>query len=590
MAQPRIIINEALEAAVKNLEEINLGIQYNEYNPSIDDISPEFVRTGGDTDGVQYIEDFINVYGFNTKIPSRIEFDDFNIGGYLDVGNSSNTITEPPQEEVWKIQFISNSDNFREIAANTRLDRFIDESDYVTYRYVRNGVPDYLEVVLLSISLYLVVKEVIQQVRDLAEAINELIVLLTPEPENPLAPLPSFTRAIVARILGIIVQAAYLIATLIAINELLRAISDALFSKPRKVFGLDVYNTIEAGCSYLGYEFQSDILKEEFNNLTYARAFGYDKDGDPLGEITATPKNNPIPPVGLLGFIENIAQLFNGKLRVTNDNVVQLENRQYFEEEPLDITLNDIYQKGDYVFESNESLKYIYVGYAQNGSEKNSNRDEAAITYNLSADGLSQQELSELAGQDLQTSLDGLLTASQGNNSSLIINLPYLKANRKTGQKFVERLFNSIFDVFAGLNKNYTVKVGDRRDFIMFENDSLPTDTIFIRNGEKVSTTNDDVLSSEAIIQYYKTEGMDQSQWRRYTARGQEPLLEQEGYSGLLNNNVIFDEFGNKINLTSNLFDSRSGLFELQYRRRLNPTDAGYIPASAIDIKEIYNG
>lgn len=590
MGSPKIIINEAVEAAVLNLDEITLNVSYTEYNPTIEPIQLDLAATNNEFDGVQYIKNFISVYGFNTRIPTTIEFDNVSVSGYIDVGSSSNTITEPPQKEVWSLEFISNSDAFSEIASNLRLDKFLTSDDYKVYRYIRNSVPDYLQTIIVGYAFFITTKELIQQVTDLQEQVKELIVLLSPEPEKTVGAAPSVTRAIIQQALSVTIQLAYSIAILIALNELLKTISDNLFSKPRKAYALDVFNTIQKGCDYIGYKFESDILQNDYVNLTYARAFGYDSSGEPKSELFKKPKNNPIPQGGLLDFINKIALLFNGKLRVGNDKTVRLENREYYEEDTLYVQLSDIYEKGSYSFESSESLKYIYVGYAENGSEKNSSRNEAAITYNLNENNLSQREINALKGASIQKTLDGLIAGAQGNNDSLSVNLPFIFANRKKSQKKIEKFFNSVFDIFAGVNKNYKVKIGDRKDYLMLESDVLASDTIFIRKGEKVDSTSETKLGALNILDHYKVEGMDRTQIKRYNSRGFEPLVNVSGYEKTINNNCIFDENGDKIILTSNSFNSDKGLFELEYKKRLTPSDIGYISPSSIETKVYSNG
>ena len=102
----------------------------------------------------------------------------------------------------------------------------------------------------------------------------------------------------------------FLSAVLLAINELLKAMSEILFDKPKQMYALDVWSTLEKGCLELGYSFDS-TLKEKYKNLTILLSSTTE------GVVTGTPLNNTIPSYSLIQLFERIGLAFNAVAKVT---------------------------------------------------------------------------------------------------------------------------------------------------------------------------------------------------------------------------------------------------------------------------------
>ena len=158
------------------------------------------------------------------------------------------------------------------------------------------------------------------------------------------------------------------------------------------------------------------------------------------GELTGEPKNDPIPSYKLFDFIERIALLFRGKLKVTTDTII-LENEDFFEQNPSNVVLDELYENGAETFNYEDLPEVINIEYQAVQGDNNFKDNRYTVQFNV----VSNQP-----------------NKNFGVENSIDIQLPYSLGQRKEDQSTTETIFNGLFDLLAGLSKSYKVSDGDR--------------------------------------------------------------------------------------------------------------------------------
>ena len=116
----------------------------------------------------------------------------------------------------------------------------------------------------LSLAIFVMTKEQIQAIKDLAEATQDLVEAVTPNIGVP--PTPPLGE-IISLALKVVAQLAYVIAITIAIIKLGQQMFELLFPKVRYYKGATIQELIKKGCDFLGFTLESTLLDNN-SNLT----------------------------------------------------------------------------------------------------------------------------------------------------------------------------------------------------------------------------------------------------------------------------------------------------------------------------------
>jgi len=332
-----------------------------------------------------------------------------------------------------KDQFFDNADGltFELMKAKGVTFNFID----VPYLIIKDNA---VEIAIpIAISLYVMTKELIQAVSDLATATGNLIQAVTPNATVP--PLPPL-GSIISLVVTVIAQIIYTALVLVAVIKLAQQLFDLIFPKIRYYKGAKVKELISKGCQYLGYSFQSTlldsisglsilpvpILKEKKSIFDYVANdlnFSFTK-----GYPTA---NDSTPTLGSL--ITAIETQFNAKTKVVN-GVVQLEIRNYWQ----NITPNSIIpalalqgeRMDEYTLNLEEAWKRYYIHYQVDYSD----------THTLDFYDPTDAEYSTEPLSPINTDL----VTIKGLND---INVPFALGGRKKGLNWIEKFVKVFFEV-----------------------------------------------------------------------------------------------------------------------------------------------
>ena len=211
--------------------------------------------------------------GIFEGVPLNIEFGQlgspvFTFEGYLDGTDEATFIGN--EEIIAKVKKKAGDDWLNEVADGysfAYLDSIgvLTQADYVKVPYVINYIPDGMQLIVLSMSLFMMTKELIVNTKELSELIGQTV--------NAATPVIGVSVGLGAGVVtawdlgdwimyGIYVVAKliYIIAITIAIVKLIEQVIEQLFPKMREHTGIKVKTLFEKACQYLDLEFQSTVI------------------------------------------------------------------------------------------------------------------------------------------------------------------------------------------------------------------------------------------------------------------------------------------------------------------------------------------
>ena len=552
MGSVTAILEENNEFTLKNGSELDLDFSFDQFSPNPSFVSSfvmQFVCTPSENP-IEWFNDWISNNSIINSPNVTLRTDTVNINGQAKLSSpQSYFIREQGVNSEYGVLFEPYNNNFFDKSKELLLSAFVNKDNgtssivrYVTER--NNPTEDFIFLVVVTQFTI----EAAQIIYNTADAIKEAI-------------STGFDTAssIIKTVLKIAMNIIYAAAVLVALNELLKQASEIIFDKPKKLNALNVWSVIETGCQYLGYKFESS-LKDDLAGLTLLLST------TTAGKVTGDPDNNFIPNYSLFDFIERISLLFRGKLKVTEDTII-LENEDYYEQNPSGVILNSLYQEGQESYNFSELPEFISIGYQKNDADNNYKDNSYAVQFTPT-------------------------TADPKNYSienKIQIDLPYALGQRKTEQSSVEKIFNSIFDILKGLSSSYKVSTGDRVGFLKLQQDIVTADTLFIRDGEKIADFSNELLQSQNLYnKYYDGASPLNFQFATVTGRGKDKIC-GEDTNKLIFNNVANDQNGRTIVVTKNIRNNADGSVDIEYKRRLQEGDFGYISSAFINKKVVVN-
>ena len=131
----------------------------------------------------------------------------------------------------------------------------ITDADFVSVPYVINYIPDGAQLLILSLSTFMLTKELIENIKELAKQIGNIISGAT-----PIVPIGLNVGQVILTSIRLIAQLAYLVAVVIAIVKLIEQIIEQLMPPKRFHKGMTIKSLFSKACQYLGLTLQSTLL------------------------------------------------------------------------------------------------------------------------------------------------------------------------------------------------------------------------------------------------------------------------------------------------------------------------------------------
>lgn len=143
----------------------------------------------------------------------------------------------------------------------------ITNSDYVKVPYIINYIPDNMQLLMLSISLFMMTKELVQSIKATAEAIADVTDASIPVVGASVGVGAGVVTAwdignIILAVIKVVAYIAYTVAIVIAIKNLIDQIIEQLIPKKREHLGISIYTLFKRSCQHLGMTFKSQLLTD----------------------------------------------------------------------------------------------------------------------------------------------------------------------------------------------------------------------------------------------------------------------------------------------------------------------------------------
>ena len=389
----------------------------------------------------------------------------------------------------------------------------------------------------MSISLYVMTRELIDQIIALSETITNIIDAVTPQTGTGV----TFSIGQIATlIIKALVQLAVIALLIVALIKMSEQFFELLFPKIRNFLATKVQKLIAIGCAHLGYTLESNLLQENANLTLLPVPLVKDKDsfwdfiendlnfaftkGYPSGQDST-------PTLGsLISFVET---MYNAKTRVIN-GIVQIERRDYW----AGITQNQFIpalniqgeRRNNYTFNTDESWKRTYISFDVDPS------DTHTMDFFDPTDAEYSTEVSNIANEDLVL-IKGL--------NSIKGNFAYGVRKNKLNwlEKFAKEFFevvDEVIEAFGG-NGNFASKITNRIGVLQISQQFYSKTKIMWTIGGKQPENYQNYIGASAI--YNKYHVINEIQNNDYKVYQDVPVrMTNDEFTAILNNNfVTFD-------------------------------------------------
>lgn len=368
----------------------------------------------------------------------------------------------------------------------------ITESDYVSVDYVVVKTNNTIEVITLSITLYLMTKQLADSIRDLAVTIATISGITA-------SGVPGIVGATIYAIATAIAQAIYAAALLVLIIKLGEDLIELLIQPQRTHKAITVKTLLEKTCEHIGYSFNTTV--EDLDNLVYLPSNNnVDDYSDSIFlQLPGTIKKG-IPNVTDIGYrcaemFQIARDLFNGRFLIDGNSV------QFHSE-------NATYWVKDSPWIKPDVLK-------ENGFRYNTDELTSSININLQTDIVDEYTISNFTGTAYQVLTDAKIVNNVQHKTiknAEQVAIPCALGNSKESlnglEKFLKEIavvIDKVANTFGGgsnlkskiTNKIGALKVGDN-------NHSVPK--LLWLDGGRIPSNHRDLFSAKTLWDKYHNE------------------------------------------------------------------------------------
>ena len=436
----------------------------------------------------------------------------------------------------------------------------ITESDFVKVPYVINYVPDGMQIVVISMSIYMMTKELIENVQSISEAIADIINASTPVVGVSVGlgagvvtawDLGDFALAA----LKVIARIAYTIAIIVAIINLIDSLFTQLLPARRFHLGMTFRRMFEKACQKLDLQFQSSI--EELNWVHIPRK---DRPGGTRGE-TGFPANDGA--LYLFGDLINVMkQMFNADFRIEN-GIFYFEREDNFRT-PSSYTIPATFNNQERLLQQHQF-----------------NTDEMVSNYNIlyNYDTQDQNTLNNQEGRVFQAITEPMIKANDDlvNIKNLVqINLPFTMGLDKQSLTSVEQIFRVLGSIVDGLTgifgggTNYSSRIRNRVGSLLLSSPLLSIGKVVVMSGANLARNQRQLLDTRILWDKYhfiRSFALYQGQHNQFKRFAEQPVgMTFKEFVILLSNNITEDENGNEVRIERVVYNPYFGEALIDYR------------------------
>lgn len=248
--------------------------------PSIDVETLRFFGATGTAMRERYLNGLSGGVGVFEGDPYQIQIGDNSINafdGYIDyskgvrfIGNSEIEVSLKKKQGVDWLSDVADGFNYRYLESIG----VVKHSDFFGVPYVINYIPDGVQLLLLAISTYSLVKELIENIKGLSDRISDLSDAATPVVGVSAGFGAGVVTAydignIIMAALKLIAQVAYLVAIVYAIIKLVEQIIEQLMPPKRYHLGVGIKTLFQRACDHLNLQLESKLLDNIDNKVKW---------------------------------------------------------------------------------------------------------------------------------------------------------------------------------------------------------------------------------------------------------------------------------------------------------------------------------
>lgn len=488
---------------------------------------------------------------------------EFIFEGYLDMTDGMTQIGN--EEMIVSLKKKKGTDWMNDVADGFSFAFLYDEgiikkSDFVKVPYVINYVPDGMQIIVLSMSIFMMTKELIENVEKLVETIADVTDSATPV----IGVGVGFGAVVVTAwdignfilvVIKALARLAYIIAVTVAIIKLIEEIFEQLLPKKRNHLGMTFRRMFERACEHLGMRFESSIVE-----LNWVHIPRKDKKGGSKGETGFPTNSEPIYTFGDL--IRQMKEHFNADFRIIND-VFFFERKDKFKF-PSPYKMPSFFNDQERIL---DNVKF--------------NTDEIVSNYNIyyALDVQDQNTLDVVEGRVFQAITSPIVT----NNKDFVtikniaeIAIPFslgLKKEKLTTVEEIAKVLGKIVDGLTGIfggGTNFASKIESRIGTLLLSSHFLTVGKAVKMSGNKLASDQRTELGATYLwenfhfINSFAEYNGHHNQYFRYE---QQPVpMTIKEFSSILENNNAVDEEGNEYEIENVVYSPYKTTALINYR------------------------
>ena len=546
-----------------NLGEINLsanwGTREGITEQEISTTSIEFVLEDAKKLN-QHVADGLNGgVGIFEGLPYKINIDNTNIfDGFINLSDDAEFVEN--EKVIANIVKSGGSDWLNDVAdgfsfAFLREQNHIVDSDFVVVPYVLNFRPEAFIVGQLSISIFLLQRELVQGIRDIADSTANFLEVIGKL--NPIGEIISATARLVAQI-------AYTTAVVIALIQTIKDLVNQFFPPVRRYRGMTIKRMFETGLNYLGLNFQSTI----FNDPLFKKSVflpSKSKRGGLFGNTDKYGNPNQNSSVYNFGdFIRVMLSMFNADYKIENGTFI-FERRDYWNNLSTyilpDVETNQSARLSELQYNTNEFVKNYFISFQTDVQDQNTLEN---------FDGTNYQVINEPI-----TVINNQMTSGKGLAQ---IRPPFARATRKDELTSVEKLLLSVVSLadsvinFLGGNSNLSSLISNRVGMMSLSADTTTADKFLFIENEQMSTTQisakllwDNFHFIESFAEITGADGQIYHNQQIIRTAEKVPFCLTD-WNTIVNNNKFTTTTGKTGEIISIDWDFQKGLANIQYK------------------------
>jgi hypothetical protein len=352
---------------------------------------------------------------------------------------------------------------------------FITKADMVSVPYVRNYITNGTEIITVSISIFIIIKETAETV----EALVKLVLFLS---MNSLSPV-----LLLNTIIELVFLLIYLAIMVYAVIELTSQIVNNLYSPKRNHLGIKVRTLFQKSCEYLDLGYESSLLDSEWGDRVIIPA--KTKKGGSRGE-TGVPDS-----VGAITSFEDLIVVFKAMYNAD----YRIENGVFKFEQVNSNTLDSTYVVPD----SLNDQERLLDRYTPNGFEIKSN-----IILSYSYDTMDVNTLTETEGMVYQVITSPKQVVNKENVTLKGLDsvaIPFALATTKTKLSPIEQyleLLAKITDVLTsilGKKSKFSKKVQNRVGVMNLSDDIITVPKLVQMAGKNLAANQRVIMSAKRL-------------------------------------------------------------------------------------------